>query len=649
MDKLLRKPNWLFFLFGFLMYANTIPFDYALDDKIVIINNEFTKNGISGISDLVTNDSMVGFFGRKKNLVSGGRYRPLALVTHAIEWEFFGRNPHISHFFNALLYGLTLLVLFNLLRLLFNEQKIELFSISVVATLIYGAHPLHTEVVANIKSRDELLSILFAFSAFWSFLEYYKLNDFKWLGAAIIAMGLSLFSKESSISFLAIIPLSVFFFLELNWKKLIIGIAPLFVISLLYLWVRQQVVGGFSAPIANELMNNPFLNATASQKFGSIFLTFLIYFKLLLFPHPLTHDYYPKQIPLVELTSALPLISLLINIALIGFAIYGLFKKNKWAYLMILYFASFILYANILFPIGTFMNERFAYVSSLSIALAIAFALKYFKQKEKVTLATAILGFVLVGFSAKTIHRNYAWQNDESLALTDVKVSTQSAKVNMSAGLACLEKAKAENNSSKKKQYILEAYNYLKASLEIYPGYIQPMLLMGNTYSEAEDYKNAVLMYRNVLTINPEYNHAILNLEYVGDKATEKGEFENAANAYETLIEFKPTLIRAYGKLGEVYGKNLGNLQKAEAILVQAYQMVPENTDIIQKLGVVYAIQRKLSEALEVFKQGEKVDPENARILMNIGLTYNNLGQAELGNQYLEKAFQIEPELRNGK
>ena len=102
--------KWLIFLFGFFLYANTISFDYALDDKIVITNNEFTKKGVAGIADLVSNDSMVGFFGKKKNLVSGGRYRPLALVTHALEWEVFGKNPSISHFINALLYGFTALV-----------------------------------------------------------------------------------------------------------------------------------------------------------------------------------------------------------------------------------------------------------------------------------------------------------------------------------------------------------------------------------------------------------------------------------------------------------------------------------------------------------------------------------------------------------
>lgn len=646
MEFIEKNIKWLVFLFGFLLYANTIAFDYALDDKIVITNNEFTKKGIAGISDLVSNDSMVGFFGRKKNLVSGGRYRPLALVTHAIEWEFFGNNPGVSHFINALLYGLTALVLLLLLQIIFSETKPQFFSISIIATLIYTAHPLHTEVVANIKSRDELLSILFAFLAFWQFLVFHKNNNFIALAISTFCLGLSLFSKESSISFLGIIPVTIYFFDKLNFKKLLIGFTPLLVMAILYLFVRNQVVGGFQTPIANELMNNPFVNASTSQKYGSILLTFLIYFKLLVFPHPLTHDYYPKQIPLVETLEALPMLSILINLFLIGYAIYGLKQKSIWSYLIILYFGSFILYSNIIFPIGTFMNERFLYVSSLSIAIAFAvLILKQFKTKREF-VAKLFLAVILIGFSAKTIARNYAWENDETLALTDVETSTNSAKIQMSAGLSYLDLAKEEENPQKKSQYLGKAFGHLKRSLEIYPSYLQPMLLLGNTYSEAKDYKNAVLMYQNVLSLNSDYQFAIQNLEYVGDVNTKENSFEVALLAYETLLKFQPNLVRVYGKVGEIYGKNLNNLPKAEEYLLTAHQIKPDNTDIIQKLGVVFAIQGNTNKALEIFLKGEEIEPENARILINIGLTYNNIGNTQLGNQYLQKAFEIEPSLQ---
>lgn len=640
-----KNIKWLVFLFGFLLYANTIAFDYALDDKIVIVNNEFTKKGFAGIFDLVSNDSMVGFFGRKKNLVSGGRYRPLALVTHAVEWKIFGKNPHVSHAINAILYGLTSVVLLLLLQLIFNENKPTLFSISVLSTLVFTAHPLHTEVVANIKSRDELLSILFALMAFFGVLKYYLDNQFKWLIIGAVCFGLSLFSKESSVSFIGIIPITIYFFQKFNFKRVAISLAPLLLVTIVYLWVRHLVIGGFNTNIPDELMNNPFVSATTSEKYGSILITFLLYYKLLFFPHPLSHDYYPKQIPLVDFTEPLPLLSLAITLSLLVFALVSLKSKNKWSYLVWLFFGGFALYTNVLFPIGTFMNERFMYLSSLSMAIGLAFFIQFLWKKTSKKIGAAVLGVVLVAFSAKTIARNFDWKNDHTLALADVKTSRNSAKVNMSAGLAMLEKAKETENKNEKNKYLNEAFQYLQTSLKIYPTYIQPMLLLGNTYSEAESYSEAIAMYKNVLNINSEYNHAIQNLEYVGDKNTQLGNYTLAAQAYEVLLQYQPTLIRVYGKIGEVYGKHLNNLPKAEAYLQTAHQQAPQNTDIIQKLGVVLALQGKVQQALEVFLIGEKAEPENARILMNIGLTYNNLGQSGLAQQYLNKAFSLDPTL----
>jgi hypothetical protein len=85
------------FLFGTLLYAQSVTFDYALDDKLVITHNDFTQEGIGGIPKLFSTGFLVGFYGEQRNLLAGGRYRPLSLVTFAVEWEVFGRRPGLSH------------------------------------------------------------------------------------------------------------------------------------------------------------------------------------------------------------------------------------------------------------------------------------------------------------------------------------------------------------------------------------------------------------------------------------------------------------------------------------------------------------------------------------------------------------------------
>jgi hypothetical protein len=116
-------PALVLFLLGLLLYGYTVTFDYVLDDKIVLSENSFVKKGVVGVWDILTTDSFEGYFGRQQDLVAGGRYRPLSLVTFAIEYQFFGLRPSVSHFFNVLLYALTGLLLFRVLCLLFSERE----------------------------------------------------------------------------------------------------------------------------------------------------------------------------------------------------------------------------------------------------------------------------------------------------------------------------------------------------------------------------------------------------------------------------------------------------------------------------------------------------------------------------------------------
>ena len=97
---------------AFVLYVNTLWNQYALDDAIVITQNQFTQQGFKGIGNIMTSDVFLGFFKTEKNLVAGGRYRPLSVVTFAIEHQLFGENPGVSHFINLLLYALTGIVLF---------------------------------------------------------------------------------------------------------------------------------------------------------------------------------------------------------------------------------------------------------------------------------------------------------------------------------------------------------------------------------------------------------------------------------------------------------------------------------------------------------------------------------------------------------
>ena len=203
----------IIFAVAFLLYANTLNHGFTQDDSIVITENMYTTDGVSGIPGILSKDTFFGFFKveGKSKLVSGGRYRPLTLVMFAIGYEMFGESPFIGHLMNVLWFGLTCLVLYWLLLRLFKFDKNpeNAGMIAFCTSLLFAAHPIHTEVVANIKGRDEIIALLGSLGALFFAIKSYQekkpILNFLAVGIFFIAF----FSKENVITFLAIIPLTL--------------------------------------------------------------------------------------------------------------------------------------------------------------------------------------------------------------------------------------------------------------------------------------------------------------------------------------------------------------------------------------------------------------------------------------------------------
>src|SRR5262245_18156818 len=153
---------------AFVLYGNTVGHRYALDDTVVLTRNAYVKAGLAGLPDIFTHDALAGTeILSHTGLTEGGRYRPLSMAMFAVEYQLFGLSPGPSHLINVLLFGLTGAALFALFRRLPLERASGPWPwLATAATLLFLAHPIHTEVVANIKGRDELLALLLSLAAF---------------------------------------------------------------------------------------------------------------------------------------------------------------------------------------------------------------------------------------------------------------------------------------------------------------------------------------------------------------------------------------------------------------------------------------------------------------------------------------------------
>ena len=124
--------------------------------------------------------------------------------------------------------------------------------------------------------------------------------------------------------------------LKTEIKKYLIALLPVISAAILFLIIRKIVLGNTSTNL-NELMNNPFLEATVSQKYATITYTLDLYIKLLFVPHPLTYDYYPYHIQLVGWQNIWVILSLLFYISILILACYGFRRKRIHSYGILFY------------------------------------------------------------------------------------------------------------------------------------------------------------------------------------------------------------------------------------------------------------------------------------------------------------------------
>ena len=404
---------------AFALYISTVRFDYALDDTMVITGNKFTQRGFDGIGDIFRYESFRGYFGEQKNLLEGDRYRPLSIATFAAETSLFGKgNKAAGHFINVLLYIFTAILIYRVLLFMFPNKNTEggglksalLFTVPTIATALFIAHPLHVEVVANIKGRDEILALLGELGTLYFTFRYLNDKQTKYLIASFSAFLVGIFSKESAITFLAVVPLTAHFFTKATFGEKVKVTLPVILGIFLYLLMRVNAIGYLvdSKEVA-DLMNNPFYGMSFADRLATVFYTLLLYLKLLIFPHPLTHDYYPFQIPRMSWSDGQSLLSLALHIGLVAVILRGWKKRTVWAYAAAFYIITLSIVSNLVVSVGTFMNERFVYHASLGFCIAAAYLLVVILQKNKDNnknvLGLGIAALLIIGFSAKTLIR----------------------------------------------------------------------------------------------------------------------------------------------------------------------------------------------------------------------------------------------------
>ncbi len=593
---------------GFALYVNTFQHEWALDDFSVIKENFVTQKGFEGIGTHLTHSYRYGY-----GAGFGSLYRPLTPVMFAIEWQFFPDNPSFMHFVNVLFYALSGVLLFFVLARVFKNYNLIL---PFAAAVIFMIHPLHTESVANIKGRDDIMGFFFFLLAVYWLWDYLKKSDIKWLALSLGSFFLAILAKESSVTYVAVFPLLMYFFTKTPLEKNLKLSGGYLVVALIFIAILRAVLGKTIGTDSTSILDNVLVSADgfAEQK-ATAFLILGRYLKLLFFPHPLVSDAGYSQIPLTSFGDWKALLSFLIHVGLGVWALLNVKKKSVFAFGILFYILTLSITSNLVFNIGTSYAERLLYVPVLGFAIAAAYGLmKIFKLEEgrskqfqmntffkKNMVVLGLLGAVVLLFSFKTIDRNTAWKNSFTLYDTDIQTSPNCGKLLYHYSLE-LSKKGLTLEGDEQSEMMNKAKTILEKAIEVYPKYSDAHARLGWWYNKAGFNEKA----------EEHYNFAIqYNL--------------NNAKAYNNLgvIYFeKSAKERAKGNLA---GAN-AELEKAKGVYQKAVEKNPRYVDGWQNLGVIHAMRKQFPEAIKYFEKAKEFAVDSKQI--------------ETLNNYLESARQ---------
>lgn len=587
---------YILLIIGFIFYANSIGNKYALDDSIAIEQNAHVQEGISGIGKILTHDSYDSFYkemGAKSNAqYSGGRYRPLSLVTFAIEQTLFGNSPMVRHFVNVVMFLVCLLTLLYFLDKYLLKKVPGGSDIAFLSVVLFAIHPIHTEVVANIKSLDEILSLTLITGTFIFALKYNTTKKSKDLLYGLVCFLLALLAKEYAITLIILLPLLFYILADKSPMEAIRSSLPYYGVVFIYLMMRFNAVGVPHPTVAHDPMVDPFIYATHSQKIATQFYALGWYMVRLFFPWPLSCDYSYAQIPYYNFSDISVILSLLLYVAITIWAFKELKKRSVMAFLLFFFLGCIALISNFVVDLGAVLGERLLFHSSIAFLVILSYYLLKFLQKiplkTRSTLVMGCLSVLVVVCGAVTIPRNAQWKNDDSLFIHDVTICPSSALLNNDAGWCYVGLSESPKNKPEQaRAYLDSARKYLLRAMKInklYPA-----------------------CYVNLATVYFHYS--------------------------------MPDSAKYYLDLTKYYASNYPSIPRVSGFIAHLYLTT----------ALAMGAQNKPREAIDDLRKGVELAPDSANIWYNLGGAYYTVHNFDSARYAWNMTLKINPNYTNAQ
>ena len=493
----------LIILLGIISYGNSLDGKFVTDDHRLIKNNVYIKNW-SNLPKIFTGNTYEKRSGEKYEF-----YRPVRLATYMIDYSLWGLNVRGYHFINISLHILVVLAIYWLISILFKDNIL-----SFLTSALFIVHPIHSETVAYISNRADMLVVLFMLLCF---IFYIKQLDSKDIGTYILMSAsyvLALLSKENSLILPALLLLYHYTFKK---KIKIRVIIPVLAITFGYAMLRLSFLKSDSTDI--------FWANTVFQRIPGFFVAICNYVKLLLVPFNLHMDYGTE---LFNFTDPGAIVGIILLTSSLLYAA-KVRRSNGLIFFSISWFFLTLLPVSNIYPLFSYMAEHFLYLPSIGFFLLLAKGLCYlYKNKEVRILVTIFILGLLTFSSFLTVRQNEYWR---------------------------------------------EPMSTHKRTLEHNPHSKVAIFNLAVIYGRIGRYEEAIEFYKKVIEINPGYAKAYSNLAVLYYETGNKAE---AIELYKKAIEIDPNYIKAYNNLGAVY-YDMGKKEEAIKLYKKVREINPDS------------------------------------------------------------------------
>uniref|UniRef100_A0A8C7XS29 dolichyl-phosphate-mannose--protein mannosyltransferase n=1 Tax=Oryzias sinensis TaxID=183150 RepID=A0A8C7XS29_9TELE len=680
-------------LVALLCFCNSYDGEFVFDDSEAIVNNKDLRP-TTPLSSIWCND----FWGSNLRSNSSHKsYRPLTVLTFRLNHLIAGGlHPVGFHVLNIILHAVISALMIDVFAILIgglgrdeDGQRLNLApKTSFLAGLFFAAHPVHTESVAGIVGRADLLCALFFQLSFLTYCKAFNKGDFSvhWVAVSLLLCAAAMLCKEQGITVLGvnaafdvllICNVNVY---ELSQSEILsmglltrLGLLGLGGISMLY--SRWRIMG--TGPPAFTEVDNP---ASFEESILIRILNYNYYYSLnawlLLCPWWLCFDWSMGCVPLIKSATDWRMVWLLLLwgflLGLIGQALCSQDSQRRRTLTLglVLLVVPFLPACNVFFRVGFVIAERVLYLSSAGYCLLLAYSLGHccsrWTRYKKLLLALTLA--LLCVYVARCALRSQQWRSEQSLFTSALSVCPLNAKVHYNVGKNLADRG---NTTA--------AVRYYREAVRLHPTYVHAMNNLGNILKEKNELIEAEQLLSKAVSIQSDFAAAWMNLGIVQNSLQK---FEEAEQSYLNAIRFRRKYPDCYYNLGRLYADqnrhvdalnawrnatvlkpdhslawnnmvilldNLGNLAQAELIGREALRIVPNDHTIMFSLANVLGKLEKYKESESFFLHALQINPNAASCHGNLAVLYHRWGKLELAKKHYELSLKLDPEAAGTK